>query len=244
MRVPCQACPLRAQPAFHDKPDDQVAFIQAMKTDHLTFAPGDAIIRQGSRSAQLFTLFSGWAFRFKEMSDGRRQILNFLLPGDLVGFQNRVFEESPWGVEALTPVEVCVFARSRIWDLYRGYPELAYDVTWLTAHEESLVDENLLTAGRRSAAERVAMLMMHLAKRVAVLRPAVAAGAPFDIPINQSHIADALGLSLAHTNKTLKALEKRGLFRFAAGRLEMVNPKALARLADYFDQPVGQRPLI
>ena len=102
MRVPCQACPLRAQPAFHDKPDDQVAFIQAMKTDHLTFAPGDAIIRQGSRSAQLFTLFSGWAFRFKEMSDGRRQILNFLLPGDLVSAVT-VFEDRPhFSAQALT----------------------------------------------------------------------------------------------------------------------------------------------
>jgi len=242
MRVSCHDCPLRARPAFQDKPDDQVAFIQAMKTEHLSFAAGDAVIRQGSRSTQLFTLFSGWAFRFKEMRDGRRQILNFLLPGDLVGFQNRLFEESPYGVEALTPVELCVFARSKIWDLYRGYPELAYDVTWLTAHEESLIDENLLTTGRRSAAERIAMLLMHLAKRVATLRPAVST--TFEIPINQSHIADALGLSLAHTNKTLKALEKKGLFRFSNGRLEMQNPKALARLADYYDQPIGQRPLI
>ncbi|MFT3810548.1 MAG: Crp/Fnr family transcriptional regulator [Micropepsaceae bacterium] len=242
MRVSCHECPLRAMAAFRDKPVEEVDFIQRMKTDHLVFRPGDAIVRQGSRSAQLFTLFSGWAFRFKELSDGRRQILNFLLPGDLVGFQNRLFEDSPYGVEALTNAEVCVFARSKVWDLYRGYPELAYDVTWLTAHEESFIDENLLTAGRRNAAERAAVLMMHLAKRIALLRPS--SPAPYAIPINQSHIADALGLSLAHTNKTLKGLEKRGLFRFTNGCLEMLNPKALARLADYYEQPIGQRPLI
>jgi len=242
MRVSCHDCPLRAKAAFRDKPVEEVDFIQRMKTDHLTFKLGDSILRQGSRSAQLFTLFSGWAFRFREMRDGRRQILNFLLPGDFVGFQNRLFEDSPYGVEALTDAEVCVFARSKIWDLYRGYPELAYDVTWLTAHEESFVDENLLTAGRRSASERVAVLMMHLAKRVALIKPA--AGNVYDIPINQSHIADALGLSLAHTNKTLKGLERLGLFRFANGRLEMLNTKALARLADYYEQPIGQRPLI
>ena len=242
MRVSCHDCPLRAKAAFRDKPVEEVDFIQRMKTDHLTFKLGDSILRQGSRSAQLFTLFSGWAFRFREMRDGRRQILNFLLPGDFVGFQNRLFEDSPYGVEALTDAEVCVFARSKIWDLYRGYPELAYDVTWLTAHEESFVDENLLTAGRRSASERVAVLMMHLAKRVALIKPD--AGNVYDIPINQSHIADALGLSLAHTNKTLKGLERLGLFRFANGRLEMLNTKALARLADYYEQPIGQRPLI
>lgn len=242
MRVSCKACPLRAKAAFLDKPAEQVTFIQEMKTDHLDFVPGAAIVRQSTHSAQLFTLFSGWAFRFKTLSDGRRQILNFLMPGDLVGFQSRLFEESPYGVEAITVVELCVFARSKIWDLYRGYPELAYDVTWLTAHEESHLDDNLLTAGRRSAAERIAMLMMHLAKRVALLRPD--AKTSFPIPINQTHIADALGLSLAHTNKTLKSLEKRGLFRFANGVLDMLNPRALARLADYYDQPIGQRPLI
>lgn len=242
MRVSCHGCPLRGKAAFKDNDKAEIDFIQTMKTDHLTFHTGDRILRQGARSAQLFTLFSGWAFRFKEMSDGRRQILNFLMPGDLVGFQGRLFEESPFGVEALTDAEVCVFARSRIWELYRGYPELAYDVTWLTAHEESIIDDNLLTAGRRSAAERVAMLMMHLAKRVALLKPASAGR--FEIPINQSHIADALGLSLAHTNKTLKALEKRGLFRFRNGVLEMLNARALAQLADYYDQPLAQRPLI
>lgn len=242
MRVPCRACPLRANPAFKTNTPEEIDFIQSMKAEHAVITAGKAILVQGEASPQLFTLFSGWAFRFKELPDGRRQILNFLLPGDLIGVQGRMMGESPVGVEALTDVEVCVFSRSKMWELYRNYPELAFDVTWLTAHEESLVDENLLTTGQRSAAERIAMLMIHLYKRAQVTGAKL--GEPAAIPINQSHIADALGLSLAHTNKTLKGLEKLGLFRFKNGVLTMLNGRAMQKLAGYFDEPVAPRPLI
>lgn len=242
LRVPCRACPLRAKSVFKTNTAAEIDFIQSMKSEHLHIAPGQPIMTQGRANPRLFTLFSGWAFRYKELPDGRRQILNFLLPGDFIGFQGQMSGDSPFGVEALTPVEICVFARGRIWELYRNYPELAFDITWLTAHEESLVDENLLTAGRRSALERVAMLMLHLCKRAGALQPGLKG--PYALPVNQTHIADALGLSLAHTNKTLRLLEKKGLFRFRAGRLDMIDSRAIEKLADYFDDPILPRPLI
>jgi CRP-like cAMP-binding protein len=117
-------------------------------------------------------------------------------------------------------------------------------VTWLTAHEESLVDDTLLSVGRRSAEERIAMLLIVLFKRAAALLPdAGANGVPF--PLTQQHIADGLGLSLVHTNKTLRKLEARGLHRIKDGWLHLVDVKALARLADlYGDGRPAQRPLI
>jgi CRP-like cAMP-binding protein len=126
---------------------------------------------------------------------------------------------------------------------------MGFNVTWLTAHEESLVDDNLLSLGRRSAEERVATALILLYKRAAALRPHGiddsngAAGVPF--PPTQQHLADALGLSLAHTNKTLRKLERRGLFRMADGRLQLLDTKALARLADlYGDGRPPARPLV
>ena len=125
---------------------------------------------------------------------------------------------------------------------------MGFNVTWLTAHEESLVDDNLLSLGRRSAEERVATALVLLYKRAAALRRTAstipgAAGVPF--PLTQQHLADALGLSLAHTNKTLRKLERRGLFRMADGRLQLLDTKALARLADlYGDGRPPARPLV
>jgi CRP-like cAMP-binding protein len=121
---------------------------------------------------------------------------------------------------------------------------MGFNVTWLTAHEESLVDDTLLSVGRRSAEERIAMLLILLFKRAAALQAdAGAAGVPF--PLTQQHIADGLGLSLVHPNKTLRKLERRGLHRIADGRLYLRDARALARLADvYGDGRPTPRPLV
>ena len=128
---------------------------------------------------------------------------------------------------------------------------MGFNITWLTAHEESLVDDNLLSIGRRSAEERVATLLILLYKRAAALHgvgePAAQQGVlpSVKFPPTQQHLADALGLSLAHTNKTLQKLQRRGLYRIEDGRLQLLDPKALARLADlYGDGRPLARPLI
>ena len=109
------------------------------------------------------------------------------------------------------------------------------------------MDDNLLSIGRRSAEERVATALVLLYKRAAALRGQGdadgGAGVPF--PLTQQHLADALGLSLAHTNKTLRKLARRGLFAVRDGRLTLLDPKALARLADlYGDGRPPPRPLV
>ena len=82
--------------------------------------------------------------------DGRRQILNFALPGDFIGLQASIFDSIGNSVEALSDVVLCVFPREKLWDLYTRYPTLAFDVTWLAAREEQILDEHLLSVGRRT----------------------------------------------------------------------------------------------
>ena len=242
--VPCQDCPLRKLPLFAPHSAEELATVESLKREQITLGADAAIIHEGQDDAPLYTLFSGWAFRFKTLSDGRRQILNFLLPGDFIGVQQKMDDVLAHGVQSLTEVGLCVFRRDALWALHRASPTLGFSVTWLTAHEESVVDDTLLSVGRRSAEERIATLLIVLFKRAAALLPdAGANGVPF--PLTQQHIADGLGLSLVHTNKTLRKLEARGLHRISDGRLHLVDVKALARLADlYGDGRPAQRPLI
>jgi CRP/FNR family transcriptional regulator, anaerobic regulatory protein len=242
--VPCRACPLRELPLFVPPGGGELALIEEMKHDQIAVAADRSIIHEGQSNAPLYTLFSGWAFRFKTLSDGRRQILNFLLPGDFIGVQQKMGDASPHGVQALTDVELCVFRRDALWELHRNAPTLGFAVTWLTAHEESVVDDTLLSVGRRSAEERIATLLVVLYKRVAALLPnGPEDGVPF--PLTQQHIADGLGLSLVHTNKTLRKLERRGLHRIQDGRLRLLDVHALTRIADlYGDGVPAPRPLI
>ena len=221
--------------------DDKVDFVQSLKSNHLAQDAGSWIIHAG-QSSELYTLFSGWAFRFKTMADGRRQILNFLLPGDLLGLQASMFSDALYDVVALTDVELCVFPRSKIWLLFEQAPELAFDLTWLGAREESLIDDNLVTVGARSATEKIAALIMGLYRRADMLGMVNERTLMF--PLNQQHIADALGLSLVHTNKTINKLRRLGMFDFAHGLLTLKNPRVLARIAQAFDTDIVPRPLI
>ncbi|BEP93561.1 Crp/Fnr family transcriptional regulator [Acidovorax sp. sif1233] len=239
----CHECRLRATGAFTAVKPEVLDFIEGFRTTTLAVEAGGALVRENEVNARLFTLYAGWAFRYKTLSDGRRQILNFLLPGDLVGLQQEFGEVSTHGIEALTDCALCVFQNDSLWALFREHPRLGYDITWLSAHEEGHVDDNLLTAGRRNATERVAMLLMHLYRRLDRIG-LVEADGTVAFPLNQQHIADALGLSLVHTNKTLRRLATLGLHEIRNGRLRLLNTRALARIAEYYDRPPRLMPLL
>ena len=242
--VACRDCPLRPLPLFLEQNGDELDLVQSLKRRELSLGPGETLIHEGQTDAPLYTLRQGWAFRYKTLSDGRRQILTFLLAGDFIGVQQKMGDAAAHGVVTLTDAIFCVFQRDALWELHRQSPAMGFNITWLTAHEESMVDDTLLSVGRRSAEERIAMLLILLFKRAAALQAdGGAAGVPF--PLTQQHVADGLGLSLVHTNKTLRKLEQRGLHRIEDGRLYLRDARALARLADlYGDGRPPQRPLV
>ena len=242
--VHCSECQLRPKPLFLEHSAQEHTLVQSLKRRELRLASGETLIHEGQTDAPLYTLYSGWAFRYKTLSDGRRQILSFLLAGDFIGVQQKMGDASAHGVVTLTESVFCVFQRDSLWELHRQSPSMGFNITWLTAHEESLVDDTLLSVGRRSAEERIATLLILLFKRAAALQ--VDGGAlGVEFPLTQQHIADGLGLSLVHTNKTLRKLEHRGLHRIENGRLYMRDVKALARLADlYGDGRPPPRPLV
>lgn len=240
--VPCSECALRRLSAFAPVEGDELAFIQSMKRAHFRFDAGATVITNGQERADLYTLYSGWAYRFKSLPDGRRQILNFFLPGDLVGLQASMFTHATYDVVALTDIQVCVFSSSRLWDLFRAMPTLAFDVTWLGARSESLVDDNLTSVGARSAAGRVAALLVTLFERADTLQ--LVAEGSLEFPLTQQHIADALGLSLVHTNKTIARFKRSGLIELRGGRLAMSDRNALRRIAQSFESEITPRPLV
>jgi CRP-like cAMP-binding protein len=242
MQLTCYECALRACGLFKPVAVEELSSINDIKREHLLTPAGAEIVRAGEDTPELYTLYSGWAFRFKTLPDGRRQILSFLLPGDLLGLQAAMFDAALYGIEALTDVQLCVLSRRKVWALFGEMPGLAFDVTWLGSREESIVDENLTSVGRRTATERVAALIISLYKRAKAL--GLVADETFTFPLTQQHVADALGLSLVHTNKTLARLRRMGMFTRTNGAMTLRNPRILERVAQYFDEEVPQRPLI
>jgi CRP/FNR family transcriptional regulator len=228
-------------PSFRDFTPTELRFVSSFKTGEMTAEPGAVILSEGAHSAHLYTLLSGWAFRFKTLPDGRRQILNYMLPGDLVGLQGSVIGEMEHSVEALSPLVLCVFQRDRLDELFGGHPGLGFDVTWLAAQEERMLDNHLLSLGRRTALERAAYLLSFLHQRAETVN---LGSKRIEIPLTQQHVADTLGLSIVHTNKTLRKLTNMGLLRWLGGACEVLDLEKLMVVAGWEGQQERKRPLI
>lgn len=229
-------------PAFREFEPQELRFVSSFKTGELVAEPGTTLVHEGSHSAHLYTLLSGWAFRYKTLEDGRRQVLNYMLPGDLIGLQGSVIGEMQHSVEALSPLVLCVFQRDRLDELFRNHPGLGFDITWLAAQEERMLDEHLLSLGRRTALERAAYLIAFLHQRAAAV--GLGASNTLYLPITQMHVADTLGLSIVHTNKTLRKLADRSLIRWLDRSCEVLDPKGLMDLAGWDGLAERRRPLI
>jgi CRP-like cAMP-binding protein len=238
----CDACPLRKRDSLRPFTAEELAFVQEFKTDELRVEPGNSFLREGTRSDHLYTVLSGWAFRYKMLDDGRRQILNYALPADMVGLQGALMREMEHSVEALTPLTLCVFPRQKMWDLYSRVPSLAFDITWLAAREEQLVDEHLVSVGRRSALERTAYLLLHLYVRAE--EAGLVRDNSIQFPFTQQHLADTLGMSLVHTNKTLKRLLASNAVRWKDRVFQLLDRAALVEIAGEDVKPHRPRPFI
>lgn len=241
-KISCQECPLRSLPVFRPFEKSELAFVNHFKRGELAVERGATLLAEGSHSAHLFTVLSGWGFRYKLLDDGRRQILNYVLPGDMIGLQGSLMGEMQHSVETLSPMLLCMFERSRLMELYRDHPGLAYDLTWIAAREERMLDENLLSIGRRSALERTAYLMAFIGSRARSV--GLTGTNRVEIPITQQHVADTLGLSLVHTNKTIRKLIDLKLVQWRDGGCQIMDMAALMELAGWDGLDEGQRPLL
>lgn len=243
MAVSCQDCPLRNLPLFTPMSRSELAFMEKFKTGELEVEPGTTLMMEGSNSPQLYTVLEGMGLRYKSMASGERQVVNMVLPGDFIGLQAGVMKEMQHSVEATSAMKLCVFDSKNFWSLFRDHPELAYDLTWISAVEEHLLGESLAVLGHMTGVQRIASSFFRLYSRGAAL--GLVKDAEMHLPYRQQDLADALGLSLVHTNKTLAKLRADGVASWQGGMLKIIDYERLRDIAQV-DGGAGliKRPLI
>jgi CRP/FNR family transcriptional regulator, anaerobic regulatory protein len=221
--------------------DAEVAFMLRFKKGERRVPAGGRVLVAGESVPHLYTVLSGLGLRHRSLPDGRRQVLNFVFPGDLLGLQGGLTAEQRHAVIASTDMVLCVFDRDDLWGMFRDQPARALAVTWAAATDESLMAEALTAVGQGAAGERIAWALTRLVARFSAL--GIGDGDSVPIPWRQQDLADALGLSLVHTNKTLARFREQGLVRWTEGRLILGDLDALAGIAG-LDPPPHPRPLI
>ena len=238
----CKDCPFRRNEAFRAFEPSEAVFVENFKLGELLVQPGATILADGHDSPHLYTVLEGWTMKLKLLDDGRRQVLNFGFPGDMLGLQSALFSKMLHSVEALTEVRLCVFDRSRIWELFEHHAGLSFDLTWLAAREESIVADHLANVGQRSAFHRLAYVILYIFERAR--RSGLVRGDRMKTPVTQEHLADAMGLSAVHTSKTIKRLGAVGAVSWARGEIVVHDRALLTEIAGFDLTESPRRPFV
>lgn len=238
----CVDCPLRCRPLFVPLTAEELAFMQQFKAGERLIPVGADVVTQGQSGSSLFTVLSGMAVRSIHLPDGKRQVISFSFPGDLIGLQSGLMGEARHSVTAVTDMVLCHFPRNRVWELFQHQPARAYDMTWIAAVEEHFLGETVATLGQRDATERVAWALVRIWRRLVALGMEQGGSVPF--PFRQHDLADALGLSTVHTNRVIGQLRRANLAAIAARRLTMLDHRRLSDLAQLDMDREDVRPIL
>jgi CRP-like cAMP-binding protein len=198
---------------------------------------GKDIMICGSHYHWLYVNRSGWLARYKILHNGSRQIIDFILPGQLVGLSACLFQRALYSVVAITKATLLTLPFDMVDDAFERHPALAKALFRSAALEGAILGEHLIDAARRSAYQRVSHLLLELLMRSNHGRSADAMS--FSLPLTQELIADALGLTPVHVSRTLRALREDGLIAMDARSITILDFEALALLSDFEESYLG-----
>jgi CRP-like cAMP-binding protein len=189
------------------------------------------LIREGDTPGPVLVVLEGWAFRYKVLPSGTRQVMAFLMPGDACDLHIGMLTEMDHSIQTVTKALVAKIGRSAMDEMLAEYPRIA-----TAMYIAQLVDEGTLRAwivslGRRSSIERVAHLVLELFLRA--VRIGLSDGTTMELPLAQALLADALGMTPVHINRVLQELRRSGAIELSRGLLRIADPAALTQLSGF-----------
>jgi CRP-like cAMP-binding protein len=196
-----------------------------------TLDPQSYTVREGDAPTLCCILLSGFAYRQKLTGDGSRQIVSLHIPGDPLDLQNLFLDLADHNVQTLTRAELAFIPRDAIRALVRSHPAIAHAIFVAILIEASVCREWVLNVGRRGARARLAHLLCEFAARLEA--QGLAGDYGYQLPMSQEQLADALGLTPVHVNRTLKALETDGLIRRDKRFVSFPDWKRMRDFADF-----------
>jgi CRP-like cAMP-binding protein len=196
-------------------------------------AAGHSLVDVGERFPAAVLVHQGWAFRHRTLTDGRRQVMDLVLPGDICEPTVFVTPRANFSMQALTDLSYSMVPAEDLLALALRSPRVAAALWWAAAHDAATARAHLIALGRLSAYERVAYLLWELWTRLRAVNLASASG--FEMPASQELIADLAGLSYVHVSRTLRQLHRDGLVRRSHRTWRILDPGRIQRLTQITD---------
>lgn len=202
--------------------------IRAMAATRIRHATArEDLIREGDRPDAVFLVLDGWAFRYKYLENGQRQIIAFFVPGDLCDLNIFILREMDHSIATLTDVDVAIISREAFNGLALECPRVIQALLWESLVNNAIQREWTVNLGQRDATERVSHLLCELFIRLRSVGLTEDDNCAF--PITQAELADATGLSTVHMNRTLQELRNDGLIGLKGKTLIIPDLEALQR---------------
>lgn len=203
---------------------------------------GRDVVVPGENTAHACLVVSGLMSRFDVLLDGRRQTVALYIPGEMCDLHSVPVPTSGWGLEALTPSTLLFVPHEELRALIRD-PILALTLWRDTTVDGSILAKWVANLGRKQAAPRLAHLFCEIGVRME--QAGLGSRSDFMLPMTQAQLADVVGLTAVHLNRTLKALAEQGV-TFAGKRVQIKDWRGLGAMAEfdptYLLLPTGEKP--
>ena len=196
------------------------------------------VVISGNHYDCVYVNHNGWLARYKILHNGSRQIMDFILPGQVFGLQACLFKRALYSVVTITETSLSTIPFDMVDNVFERNIGLAKALFWSAAYEAAILGEHLIDVARRSAYERVSHLLLELFVRLN--RVNLTDEMTFSIPLTQQLIADALGLTTVHVNRTLRALREDRLIAMDGRSVTILDFEALSLLSDFENSYLGE----
>ncbi|MDW5377658.1 Crp/Fnr family transcriptional regulator [Halomonas sp. HP20-15] len=185
----------------------------------------------GDKADQLYTIKSGWACTFRDHPDGGRQVVDVLLPGDVIGLRELTFAKHLSEARMICEGIVCPFPNHKIVDFIEESTPLMVALLASLARQESILTERMLIRANRDARSCIAHFIVETYTRLSRVRDTDIHS--FSLPISQRILGEILGLTSVHISRSLTTLEKDRVLIKHRHHIEIIDPEKLFEEADF-----------
>ena len=230
---------IRKLAGFADLTAAEVEALEGATSRPQALGPREDMIREGDRPGPVLVMLEGWAFRYKVLPSGSRQIMAFMMPGDACDLNISMLAEMDHSIQTQTRAQVAKISSETMDELMVKHPGIARAMYVAQLIDEGTLRAWIVSLGRRSSVERAAHLLLELYVRG--VRSGGASGNQIELPLSQAVLADALGMTPVHVNRVLQDLRRSGALTLRRGVLTIIDPVALTRVSGFDDGYLHKR---
>jgi CRP-like cAMP-binding protein len=236
----CAVCPIRTLTPYGGIHLDEAERLDDIRNRSIQLPGGTEVLRNGDTPHEVMTLCSGWAYRYTRFSDGARQILSIILPGEPIGLSTLPGDRLSHSVSTLTACTFCCLDKEKLRTYLIQDHHACRSVFQYIVQRRDRMERQMAQLGRRHARQRVAAVLVDL--HVRLRRLALANDHEFPFPLRQSHVADMVGLTPIHVSRVFRDLEADWIVQRLRRRVRVLDGARLESLADYACAPCAAAP--